>query len=96
MIGSAIALNILIKVPLVAGCALTLVDVLIILIFHDPSGSMRRLRCFEYFVIALVLGVVVCFCIELSYIEGVSVGEVFKGYVPSSSIVEAQGYVLHY
>jgi metal iron transporter len=96
VIGSAIALNILIKVPLVAGCALTLVDVLIILIFYDPSGSMRRLRCFEYFVIALVLGVVVCFCIELSYIEGVSVGEVFKGYIPSSSIVEAQGYVLYY
>lgn len=45
---------------------------------------------------ALVLGVVICFCIELSYIEGVSVEEVFKGYIPSSSIVEAQGYVLHY
>ena len=75
MIGSAIALNILIKVPLVAGCALTLVDVLIILIFYNPAGSMRRLRCFEFFVMALVLGVVICFCIQLSYIEGVSVGE---------------------
>lgn len=95
MIGSAIALNILIKVPLVAGCALTLVDVLIILIFYNPSGSMRRLRCFEFFVMALVLGVVICFCIQLSYIEGVSVGEVFKGYIPSSSIVQAQGYVLY-
>merc|ERR1712230_187996 len=63
VIGSAIALNILIKVPLVAGCALTLVDVLIILIFYNPAGSMRRLRCFEFFVMALVLGVVICFCI---------------------------------
>jgi NRAMP (natural resistance-associated macrophage protein)-like metal ion transporter len=96
VIGSAIALNILIKVPLVAGCALTLVDVLIILIFYNPSGSMRRLRCFEFFVMALVLGVVICFCIQLSYIEGVSVGEVFKGYIPSSSIVQAQGYVIYY
>jgi len=87
------ALNILIRVPLVAGCALTLVDVLMILVFYNPSGSMRRLRCFEYFVMALVLGVVICFCIQLSYIEGVSVGEVFAGYVPSSSIVQAQGYV---
>ncbi|CUS14362.1 unnamed protein product, partial [Tuber aestivum] len=95
VIGSAIALNILIKVPLVAGCALTLVDVLVILIFYNPSGSMRRLRCFEFFVMALVLGVVICFCIQLSYIEGVSVGEVFKGYIPSSSIVEAQGYALY-
>merc|ERR1712230_291320 len=68
VIGSAIALNILIKVPLVAGCALTLVDDLIILIFYNPAGSMRRLRCFEFFVMALVLGVVICFCIQLSYI----------------------------
>ncbi|KFY03307.1 hypothetical protein V490_00213 [Pseudogymnoascus sp. VKM F-3557] len=94
VIGSAIALNILIKVPLVAGCALTLVDVLIILIFYNPSGSIRRLRCFESFVTALVLGVVICFCIQLSYIEGVSAGEVFRGYIPSSSIVQAEGLYL--
>lgn len=92
VIGSAIALNILIKVPLVAGCALTLVDVLIILFFYRPSGSMRHLRYFELFVMSLVLGVVICFCIELSYIESVTVGEVFKGYLPSSSIVQAEGY----
>lgn len=92
MIGSAIALNILIKVPLVAGCAITLVDVLIILIFYDPSGSMRRLRYFEYFVMALVLGVSICFSIQLSYIVDISVGEVLRGYIPSSSLVQAQGY----
>jgi metal iron transporter len=56
---------------------------------------MRRLRCFEFFVIALVLGVVICFCIQLSYIKGVLVREVFKGYIPSSSIIQAQGYVLY-
>merc|ERR1711977_340876 len=72
----------------------TLVDVPIILIFYNPAGSMRRLRCFEFFVMALVLGVVICFCIQLSYIEGVSVREVFKGYIPSSSIVQAQGLYL--
>merc|ERR1711964_461752 len=27
---------------------------------------MRRLRCFEFFVMALVLGVVICFCIQPS------------------------------
>ena len=32
VIGTAIALNILIKVPLVAGCAISIVDVLIILV----------------------------------------------------------------
>jgi metal iron transporter len=88
-------MNILIKVPLVAGCAITLVDVLIILLLYNPSGSMQRLRYFEYFVMALVLGVTICFSIQLSYIEGASVGEVFKGYLPSSAIVQAQGYDLH-
>ncbi|KAI9879566.1 MAG: hypothetical protein M1830_008100 [Pleopsidium flavum] len=94
VIGSAIALNLLLKIPLVAGCALTIVDVLVILIFYSPSGSMRRLRAFEFFVMALVLGVVICFCIELSLIKDTSVGEVFKGYLPSSAIVRDQGIVL--
>ncbi|MCJ1427432.1 hypothetical protein MMC29_005335 [Sticta canariensis] len=94
VIGSAIALNLLLKIPLVAGCALTLVDVLIILLFYDPIGSMRRLRYFECFVMALVLGVVICFCIQLSFIEDTSVGEVFKGYVPSSSVIKDQGIYL--
>ncbi|MCJ1463212.1 hypothetical protein MMC07_001817 [Pseudocyphellaria aurata] len=94
VIGSAIALNLLLKIPLVAGCALTLVDVLIILLFYNPNGSMRRLRAFEYFVMALVLGVVICFCIQLSFIENTSVGEVFKGYLPSSTIIRNQGIYL--
>ena len=94
VIGSAIALNLLIRVPLVAGCAITLVDVLVILLFYSPNGSLRRLRAFEYFVMALVLGVVICFCIELSLIENTSVGEVFKGYLPSSAVVEGQGIYL--
>ncbi|KZF24957.1 natural resistance-associated macrophage protein [Xylona heveae TC161] len=91
VIGSAIALNILIKVPLVAGCALTLVDVLLILVFYNPKGTMNRLRAFEFFVCALVIGVVICFCIQLSLIKGVTVGEVLKGYLPSKAIVESQG-----
>ena len=94
VIGSAIALNLLIHVPLVAGCAITLVDVLIILLFYSPNGSMRRLRAFEFFVMALVLGVVVCFCIQLSLIRNISVGEVFRGYLPSSTLVQSQGLYL--
>ncbi|KAL8801790.1 MAG: hypothetical protein Q9223_006873 [Gallowayella weberi] len=94
VIGSAIALNLLLKIPLVGGCALTLVDVLIILVFYSPDGSMRRLRAFECFVMCLVLGVVVCFCVQLSYIENTGVGEVFRGYLPSSAIVEGEGVYL--
>ena len=94
VIGSAIALNLLLHIPLVAGCALTLVDVLLILLFYSPSGSMRRLRAFELFIVLLVLAVVVCFCIQLSLITNTPVGEVFKGYLPSSAIVSGQGLYL--
>ena len=95
VIGSAIALNLLLKIPLVAGCAITLVDVLVILIFYSPTGSMHRLRAFEYFVMALVLGVVVCFCIQLSLISpSTTVGSVFAGYLPSSTLIHGQGIYL--
>ncbi|CAG8976061.1 hypothetical protein HYALB_00002339 [Hymenoscyphus albidus] len=92
VIGTAIAINLLIpQIPLVAGCALSIVDVLLILLFYKPNGSMRGLRAFEFFVMALVLGVVVCFCIQLSLIENTSIGEVFRGYLPSSAIIESDG-----
>ncbi|CAI7663554.1 unnamed protein product [Penicillium viridicatum] len=91
VVGSAIALNLLLHIPLVAGCAITLVDVLFILIFYRPNGKMWGLRLFEFFVMALVLGVVVCFCIQLSLVKDQSVGEVFRGYLPSSAIVQSEG-----
>lgn len=94
MIGSAIALNLLLRIPLIAGCAITLVDVFFILIFYRPNGSMLHIRIFEYFVMALVLGVVVCFCIQLSYIQNTSVGQVFRGYLPSADIVRGNGVYL--
>lgn len=93
VIGTAIALNVLLKIPLVAGCAISIVDVLIILIFYRPQGSMKALRAFECFVMLLVLGVVVCFCVQLSLIKNVTVGEVFKGYLPSSAVIKSKGYV---
>ena len=74
-----------------------MVDVLIILLFYNQHGSMRRLNFFEYFVITLVLGVVICFCVELSFIhrhQHTPVGEVFKGYLPSSAVVNGQGIYL--
>ncbi|KAF3407870.1 Manganese transporter SMF1 [Talaromyces pinophilus] len=91
VIGSAIALNLLLKIPLVAGCAITLVDVLFLLIFYRPNGSMLGLRLFELFIIALVLGVVILFCIQLSLIKHQSIGEIFRGYLPSPAVVQGQG-----
>ena len=94
VIGSAIALNLLLHIPLVAGCAITIVDVLIILLFYKPSGSMTHIRIFEYGVMSLVIGVTVCFCIQLSYIQNASIGEVFRGYLPSSAVVGGNGIYL--
>ncbi|KAK4982178.1 NRAMP-like transporter smf-3 [Elasticomyces elasticus] len=91
VIGTAIALNLLLHIPLVAGCAISIVDVMATLIFYKPEGSMRGIRYFEYFVMGLVLAVVICFCIQLSYIRDTSVGEVFRGYLPSSVLIQGQG-----
>lgn len=92
VIGTAIALNLLLNVPLVAGCAISIVDVIVILFFYRPNrGTMRGLRLFEFFVALLVMGVVVCFCFQLSLIKDTGVGEVFKGYLPSKALVQGQG-----
>lgn len=95
VIGTAIALNLLQpKIPLVAGCAISIVDVFIVLIFCKPeNGTRSGLRAFELVVVPLVLGVVICFCIQLSMIDHstTSVGEVFSGYLPSSAVIEQQG-----
>lgn len=39
----------------------------------------------------LVLGVVVCFCIQLSLLKVQSVGEVFRGYLPSPAVIQSSG-----
>lgn len=94
VIGTAIALNLLLHVPLVAGCAISLVDVFLLLLFYNPDGSMARLRIFEYFVMFLVLGVMICFCIQLSYIQDASIGQIFRGYLPSSAVIDGNGVYL--
>ncbi|KKY38764.1 putative transporter smf2 [Diaporthe ampelina] len=92
VIGTAIAINLLIpQIPLVAGCAISILDVMIILLFYNPNGSMRGLRTFESFVVLLVLAVVICFCIQMSLIRDTPVAQVFQGYLPSKAVVEQQG-----
>ncbi|KAI1768532.1 natural resistance-associated macrophage protein [Hypoxylon sp. FL1150] len=92
VIGTAIGLNLLIpKLPLVAGCAISILDVMVILLFYRPDGSMKGLRMFEFLVMLLVMAVVVCFCIQLSLIQNTTAGEVFLGYVPNDSIAQSSG-----
>lgn len=91
MIGTAIAINLLIpKIPLVGGCALAVADTLFILFFYKPDGSLRDIRLFELFVGLFIIGVFVSFCIELSLITA-SAGQVFEGFLPSKEIFVSQG-----
>ena len=69
---------------------------LLLLIFYRPTGSLKGLRAFEFFVMGLVLAVVICFCIQLSLIKDTSVGTVLRGYLPSKELVEGQAYVSHH
>ncbi|KAI0553841.1 natural resistance-associated macrophage protein-domain-containing protein [Xylaria curta] len=92
VIGTAIALNLLIPaIPIVAGCALSILDVFAILFFYRPQGSMNGLRLFEIFVMLLVLTVAVCFGIQLSLIKDTTPGEVFLGYLPNDVITKSEG-----
>ena len=52
---------------------------------------MRGVRIFEGFVALLVLGVVICFAIELSLIPKQDVGELFRGYLPSDVLIQRDG-----
>lgn len=95
VIGSAIALNILIRVPLPAGVVITIVDVLFVLIaYRNDTSSARFVRYFEYLVAVLILAVCICFAIELANIptEGIkTVREIFRGYAPSKEMVQNGG-----
>ncbi|KAK1836684.1 natural resistance-associated macrophage protein-domain-containing protein [Podospora conica] len=89
VIGTAIAINLLTGIPLVWGCALSILEVLGILLLYKPKGSMPGLRAFEVLVMLLVLTVVVCFCIQLHLIKDTtSAGEVFRGFLPSRVLFE--------
>lgn len=92
VIGTAIALNILIKVPLAAGVVITVIDVFFVMLAYKPgSSSMRFIRLFELAVAALVVGVCICFCVELAFIPPTSAGKVFRGFLPSGKMFDNNG-----
>jgi metal iron transporter len=72
-----------------------MLDVVIVLFFynHNAGGknALNRTQMFEVAVAVLVVAVAICFAIELSKISGVSAGEVFRGYLPSKTIVQGEG-----
>lgn len=97
VIGSAIALNILLRIPLPAGVAITIVDVLVVLAAYRSDTPLAHfVRYFEYAVGLLVAGVIICFIIVLAWLpDGAApVGDVFRGFVPSKQMFEGRGLTI--
>lgn len=94
VVGTAISLNILFKIPLSFGVVLTIVDVFVVLLAYRPTGEMKIVRYFEYLVSALVMIVVACFAIELASIAPSDKSEIFMGFLPSKELFETEGIYL--
>src|SRR5438045_2906077 len=81
VIGSAIALNLLLGIPLVWGVCLTALDVLLILLLQH-----KGFRYLEALVIALVATIGVCFAVELAMAQP-ALGEMARGLLPRGEVV---------
>lgn len=55
---------------------------------------MKSVRIFELAVGLLVLSVVICFCIQLSYLTDTNIDLVLRGYLPSKAIIQGNGIYL--
>lgn len=81
VIGTAIALNLLFGISLPVGIAITAFDVMIVLYLQN-----KGFRLLEALVIALIAVVGGCFVFEL-FISKPDIGEVARGFVPTSEII---------
>jgi manganese transport protein len=81
VIGSAIALQLLFGIPLVWGCIITAVDVMIVLLLQN-----KGFRWLEAVVITLMLTIGGCFAVEL-VLARPALGGVLGGFLPSTEIV---------
>jgi manganese transport protein len=81
VIGTAIALQLLFGIPLVAGIAITAADVLLILALQ--RYGFRKL---EAFIIALLVIIAGCFAVQLALAQP-SIAGIAAGLIPSSQII---------
>jgi len=91
IIGGAIALNLLFGLNIIAGVVITAFDVFLILLLYRPNGTMAGVRWFEGGVSMLVLGVIVCFSVELAKTPNINGKDVMAGFIPSKVIFTADG-----
>ncbi|MEY2410513.1 MAG: manganese transport protein, partial [Verrucomicrobiota bacterium] len=81
VIGSAIALKLLFKIPLVIGVSITALDVLAVMYLQN-----KGFRLIEALVITLILTIGGCFLAEIIYSKP-NIAAVFSGFVPKLEIV---------
>jgi len=82
VVGSAIGLQLLFGIPLVWGCVITALDVMIVLLLQH-----RGFRYIEALVITLILTIGGCFAVEL-IIAKPDLGSVFSGFIPRLEILK--------
>ena len=81
VVGSAIALQLLFGLPLVWGCIITALDVMIVLLLQH-----RGFRYLEAVVITLIATIGTCFAVEL-WIAKPALGLVFAGFLPTRELL---------
>jgi manganese transport protein len=82
VVGSAIGLQLLFGIPLVWGCIITSLDVLIVLFLQN-----KGFRYVEALVIALILTIGGCFLAELIFAKP-DLGGIAFGFIPSAAILK--------
>ena len=82
VIGSAIALNLLFKIPLIWGVCITALDVLLVLYLQN-----KGFRYIEALVIMLILTIGGCFLLEIIFTKP-DLGGVLAGFVPKFEIIQ--------
>lgn len=80
VIGSAIALNLLFKIPLAVGVIITAADVFILLLLQN-----RGFRYLEALVITLIGTVMVAFSLELAFAQPVII-DLLGGFIPTTKL----------
>jgi manganese transport protein len=81
VIGSAVALNLLFKIPLAWGCVITALDVMAVMYLQS-----KGFRWLEAFVITLILIIGGCFAAELFFAKP-SIAGVLGGFIPRFEII---------
>lgn len=81
VIGSAIALNLLFKIPLLIGIVITTLDVILLLLLQK-----KGFRIIESIVIVLMITILGVFAFEV-VVSHPNVSELFSGYLPKAEIV---------